>query len=71
MVKPRKRRFHSIEMIRTQTEQFLELFSRTLNAVVLTECTSLNKSFLHLMHALCFCVIMLNYLVCFHVFINT
>ena len=33
-------------MIRTQTEQFLELFSRTLNAVVLTEWTSLNKLFL-------------------------
>ena len=34
-------------------------------AVVLTECTGLNKLFLHLMRALCFCVIMISYLVFF------
>ena len=34
--------------------------------VVLTECRILNKLFLHLLRALCFCIIMISYLVSFH-----
>ena len=41
MVKPRKRRFHFIESIRTKTEQFLELFSRTLNFLKPQRCENI------------------------------
>ena len=41
MVKPRKRRFHFIESIRTKTEQFLELFSRTLNFLAPQRCENI------------------------------
>ena len=37
-------------------------------AVVLTECRILNKLFLHLLRALCFCIIMISYLVSFHAY---
>ena len=90
MVKPRNDDSISSKVIRTQTEQFLELFSRTLNfiflrlkdvkislyIIVLIACgcfaqshlKGLNKLFLHLMRALCFCIVIRCYFVFFHVY---
>ena len=79
----------SSKVIWTRTEQFLELFNRTLYFFQSRRCENinvyycfdrtrlffyrkhlqgLNKLFLHLMHALCFCIIMIIYLVFFHVY---
>ena len=74
----------SSTVIRTQTEQFLELFSRTLKDVkislhitvlIVSGCFDrthgLNKLFLHLMRALCLCLIMISHLVFFMYTFNT
>ena len=75
----------SSKVNRTQTEQFLKLFSRTfflrlkdvkisLHIIVLIVCgcsdrtQGLNRLFLHLMGALCLCLIMISHLVFFHVY---
>ena len=75
----------SSKVIRTRTEQFLELFSRTLNILRLRDWNyhcftrlfwsnaqshlqGLNKLFLYLMRAFCFCIITISYLVFFHVY---
>ena len=76
----------SSKVIRTHTEQFLELFSQTLNFFATWRCediityycfnrtllfwpnAGLNKLFLHLMRALCLCLILISHLVFFHVY---
>ena len=78
----------SSEVIGTQTEQFLALFSRTLNffcalikdakiswqtiVLIARGCFDRthgwNKLFLHLMRALCLCLLLMSYLVFFQVY---
>ena len=77
MIKPRKRRFHFIESdsVFSQTLNFLYAkdvkISLYIIVLIIRGCFDrthgLNQLFFHLMRALCFCKIMISYLVFFHV----